>query len=123
MTDEKDLIGRKITGIGGNEDCVWINFDGYDDRHNRKEITLKIWDGGQSCCEHRYMNVQDDLDYYVGSTYLGWDLGDCDNVDHEYDVHEIQFLNIKTSLGDISISNHNEHNGYYGGFYIQSSVI
>ena len=35
-------------------------------------------------------------------------------------VHEVQFLNIETSLGIITFETHNEHNGYYGGFYIKA---
>ena len=37
----------------------------------------------------------------------------------EYEVHEVQFLKIRTSNGDITFETHNIHNGYYGGFYIE----
>lgn len=26
-----------------------------------------MFDGGQSCCENRYMNCDDDLDYFSGA--------------------------------------------------------
>lgn len=81
--------------------------------------TKTIYDGGQSCCEHRYWVVDDDLNHYIGADYLGWELADWETEDESYDVHEIQFLNIKTSVGDINIASHNEHNGYYGGFSIR----
>jgi hypothetical protein len=31
-------------------------------------------------------------------------------------VHETQFLIVDTTKGSFTIVNHNEHNGYYGGF-------
>ena len=34
------------------------------------------------------------------------------------EIHEIQFLDVKTSKGVFQISNHNVHNGYYGGFWV-----
>ena len=32
--------------------------------------------------------------------------------------HEVQFLEIKTDRGVLTMANHNEHNGWYGGFWI-----
>lgn len=83
---------------------------------------LTIWDDGQSCCEHRYMSTDDDLLYYNGSTLLDLELKSVIYEDHEYDTHEIQFLDIKTSYGVFTMVNHNEHNGYYGGFWIQAKL-
>ena len=40
------------------------------------------------------------------------------DVEEEYETHEVQFLEIKTSKGIFTMSTHNEHNGYYGGFAI-----
>ena len=36
------------------------------------------------------------------------------------DVHEIQFLDVKTDKGIFQMANNNEHNGYYGGFLIEA---
>ena len=33
-------------------------------------------------------------------------------------MHEVQFLALVTSKGEVVFSSHNEHNGYYGGFSI-----
>lgn len=87
------------------------------------KTSLSLFDYGQYCCEHRYMHTDDDLKSFNGARVsriyivevqakknVGED--DCDNYD------DIQFLKIETSEGDITITSHNEHNGYYGGFDI-----
>lgn len=80
---------------------------------------IKLWDDGQSCCEHRYMVCEEDLSHYIGATYYGWSVVDGPTVDGESEeVKECQFLNVNTSLGEFQVANYNEHNGYYGGFYI-----
>jgi len=79
---------------------------------------LKLWDDGQCCCESRYMDTDDDLTEYAGSRLLDFELKSADCVDSEYEVHEVQFLDVKTDKGVFTMSNHNEHNGYYGGFWI-----
>jgi hypothetical protein len=34
-------------------------------------------------------------------------------------VHEVAFLEVTTDRGVFQMKNHNEHNGYYGGFLIR----
>lgn len=41
---------------------------------------------------------------------------------NQNDVHEVQFLVVHTDKGDLTMSSHNEHNGYYGGFSIEARV-
>lgn len=82
--------------------------------------TLAIFDGGQSCCENRYMSTDDDLQWYTGALFVGWDLGEFKDEGKGYEQHEIQFLNIRTSKKVIVCQTHNEHNGYYGGFWISA---
>ena len=78
---------------------------------------LKFEDDAGYCCERRYMsNDGDDLSEYVGARYVGYEVKDAPFIEDEYDLHEVQFLEIKTSKGSITLSMHNEHNGYYGGF-------
>ena len=86
---------------------------------------LKLWDGGQSCCESRYMRTDDNLEEYIGATLIGGELKDAPNVsdDDEYGEHEVQFLEIQTSKGPLTMASHNEHNGYYGGFYIEARAL
>ena len=80
--------------------------------------TLKMFDDGQSCCEIRYMETADNLSEYDGAVLLDFELKDAPNQEDEYGAHEVQFLDVKTSKGVFTMSNHNEHNGYYGGFWI-----
>lgn len=80
-------------------------------------VHIAIWDNGQSCCENRYMSTDDDVATLVGGKLLhvdakpGPEIGDDDD-----NYHEQIFVEIATTKGLITIVNHNEHNGYYGGF-------
>jgi len=81
--------------------------------------TLSVWDDGQSCCENRYMSTEDELGYFVGGNLLKLELVDAPNIDGaDGGTHEVQFLDVHTSKGMFQVANHNEHNGYYGGFGI-----
>lgn len=82
---------------------------------------LQFADGGQSCCESRYMVCDDDLSAFAGATFTGAELMDGPEPAGRDDVHEVQFLHVATSRGKFTVSNHNEHNGYYGGFCIRCS--
>jgi hypothetical protein len=68
------------------------------------------------------MTTDDNLDLYVGARYLGYEVKDGPDQDVVYDIHEIQFLDIRTDQGVFQLANHNEHNGYYGGFDLAVSV-
>lgn len=80
---------------------------------------IKIYDDGQSCCEHRYLVGDDRLSEFTGAILLDIEVADAPNVGAGYDRHEVQFLRLHTDKGIVVFSNHNEHNGYYGGFLIQ----
>ena len=84
---------------------------------------LKMFDDGQSCCEDRYMKTDDDLADYQGATLLDFELKDAPNMEDKHGVHEVQFLDVKTSNGVFQMANHNEHNGCYGGFWIVARSI
>lgn len=88
-----------------------------------EDFTLVIWDNGQSCCEHRYMSCDDNLSEHVGETLLDFELKDAPNAEDTYGEHEIQFLDVVTDRGRFQIANHNEHNGYYGGFSIAANIF
>lgn len=83
---------------------------------------LNLWDDGQSCCEIRHMEMDRDLSYFVGATLIDIGIKDAPSIEDNYDIHEIQFLEVHTSKGVFQAANHNEHNGYYGGFSIRASV-
>ncbi len=140
MSDTQLGLGVMIKMLGGNADSVAA----FESGLNKQIVALylgtddalhfifsgghrmKLYDAGQSCCENRYMRTDDDLSYYVGATLLGATVEDApegsagDDISHE--VHEVQFLHVKTSKGTFTMSTHNEHNGYYGGFYVVAAV-
>jgi hypothetical protein len=81
--------------------------------------TLNIFDSGQSCCESRYMRTDDKLEDFIGATLLNIELKEAPNMEDEDGDHEVQFLELMTSKGALTMASHNEHNGYYGGFAIK----
>ena len=106
----QDSVGKEIKSIVLEEKELTIGFDG---------SRLALWDDGQSCCEDRYMYTDDKLSDFIGSEFLGAEIRDGPEEQGEYgDVKESQFLVIDTSVGQFTIVNYNEHNGYYGGFAI-----
>jgi|SRR3990172_5778451 len=82
---------------------------------------LKLHDNSLTCCEKRYMVTDDNLNDFIGAILLRIEIRDAPDVINEIlEVHEVQFLAVTTSKGIFTISNHNEHNGYYGGFSIEA---
>lgn len=128
-------MGVMLGILGGNEETVnsiksslnkvieTIKLDGDDLVISFTDNTkLTIWDGGQSCCESRYMTTDDNLSDFNGAVLLDLELKSADDIDNGWEVHEIQFLDVKTSNGVFTMVNHNEHNGYYGGFYVKAKL-
>lgn len=79
---------------------------------------IRIYDDGQSCCEHRYMTTDDNLQAFVGTKFVEAAVQAAANRPNEWGEHEVAFLIIMTSLGAFTVETHNEHNGYYGGFWL-----
>ena len=112
----KAALGKTIDVVELVEDALRIKFT--------DETGIYFYDDGQSCCEHRYMVCDDDLLSFSAATLDAAELADAPEVEDEYgEVHEVQFLRVSTSKGVIVVSNHNEHNGYYGGFSIRVRSI
>ncbi len=113
-----DALGKKIDRVdldkGNDRDTLRL--------HLADGTTLLLWDGGQSCCESRYMSTDDDLKHHHGETLMGVEIADGPSVEDEYGDHEQQFLRVKTTGGVITVVTHNEHNGYYGGFHIEAAT-
>lgn len=84
---------------------------------------LVLADWGQSCCEHRHMSTDDDLNYYLGAKFLKVEIENGPETKEGYDYHEQQFMRVYTDRGVFVIVNHNEHNGYYGGFSVGASFV
>jgi hypothetical protein len=111
----RNALNKKITALSlGYDDALHFTFeDGYK---------MRLFDDGQSCCESRYMRTDDDLDWYVGSVLLGAEIREAPDIaDDDSNVHEVQFLVVETDKGSFTLSSHNEHNGYYGGFSIRAA--
>lgn len=116
----KDYIGKSIAKMTIDNDILVISFfDG--------DQSIEFCDYAQSCCENRYMRTDDDLSYFGHAIFYGAKIdyaAETHQIDDGRDCcHEIQFLSIKTSLGFITVSNHNEHNGYYGGFHVVVDLL
>ena len=109
-------LGKKITKLYLGEALEMTFEDG---------SKMFLTDEGQSCCEHRYMSTDDTLSEYEDSTFQDVELknGPSVEVEEGYGVHDVQFLDIKTSKGIFTISSHNEHNGYYEGFDITAEIF
>ena len=131
-------IGVMLGILGGNEETVntvknslnktikkvWL--DKETDKLNFKFTDgtgMRLFDDGQSCCEHRYMMTDDDLTEFENSKLLDIELKSAPDQEDEYGTHEVQFLDVKTDKGVFQMANHNEHNGYYGGFWLVASPI
>ena len=80
--------------------------------------TLTLTDVGRSCCESRYMTCDDDLATFAGATLRDIELREGSEAeDEDSEVHETMFVHVITDKGTIVVTTHNEHNGYYGGFW------
>lgn len=104
-------LNKRITEIQLAGDALSIKFD--------DNTGIKLCDDSQQCCEHRYMNTDDDLSFYTDSVFTGIEIGEClEEIKGDFEVVECQFLKVNTSKGTFTVANYNEHNGYYGGFDI-----
>ena len=112
MENLKLYVGKVIDSVVlGSDDALHFVF--------ADESKMKLWDDGQSCCENRYMMTDDDLSFYSGSVLVNIEVRDAPDMGGGYDVHEVQFLEVMTNRGCFTMTTHNEHNGYYGGFYVR----
>lgn len=114
VTAVKSALNKKIKSVKLEGERLKFIFD--------DDSTLQLWDDGQSCCESRYMSTDDDITYYIGAKLTGFELKEAPEIENEWGSHEVQFLEVQTDKGVFTISSHNEHNGYYGGFAIVASV-
>lgn len=110
-------VGKQIKSIEFDGDKLMLMLDDNN--------TLDIWDNGQNCCERRYMTTDDNLAEYVGARLLNIAVKPCIIPPAEWmeddsgDCHDIEFLEVMTTKGAFTMTNHNEHNGYYAGFDVR----
>ncbi len=108
-------LDKTIAGIHIEDNNLYINFT--------DDTALRVWDGGQSCCEHRYMVCDDNLNEYVGAKLTNVYSKPATYTDDNWgNVHETMFLDFETTNGVFTIVNHNSHNGYYGGFWVEGEI-
>jgi hypothetical protein len=100
--------GRPIECVTLMDDVLVIRF--------QNNSAIRLLDRGQDCCERRYMTTDDDLHYFSGALLLSAEVLDAPSIDAGDESHDVQFLHVTTSKGVFTVSTHNEHNGYYGGF-------
>jgi len=111
----QSCVGQTIDKVSLENDCCIFTF--------RSGLKVQFSDEGQSCCESRYMTTDDNLSDYVGATWLNAEIKEAPSFEAEYDEHDIQFLEFSTTNGALTFSSHNEHNGYYGGFWIVAKQL
>jgi hypothetical protein len=113
----KEALNKKIKEIDLNEYRLFIGFtDG-------SKITLS--DEGQSCCEERYMHSddKDSFPHYIGSELIKVELKEAPQIESKWGTHEVMFMVVTTSKGAFTIETHNEHNGFYGGFWVVCKAV
>ena len=103
-----EYYGRTICEAEIVDDRLRLTLDG-----GKK---IEIWDDGQSCCEHRFMTCDDDLSSLLGHKIVRIEVKNGPDAPAEYDCHETCFVEIGTDQNFVTLTNHTEHNGYYGSF-------
>jgi hypothetical protein len=104
----EEYYGRTITGASMSDERLRLTFT--------EGPAIEIWDNGQSCCERRYMRTDDNLETLIGGKLVRIEAKDGPDLEDGWECHEQVFVEVGTDQGFITIANHNEHNGYYGGF-------
>lgn len=108
--DPAKFYGRKIKKAFIENDKFVIEFT--------DKSQISIWDNGQSCCENRYMTCDDEPSSLKGGKLINIEVKKHEDSENDWgEVHEECFVEIATDKkGFITLVNHNQHNGYYGGF-------
>lgn len=119
---ETEHKGKKITNLRLVSDDQNYDAD-YLSVVLDSNTELRLYDDGQSCCEHRYMHTDDSLDDFIGAEFIDVEVRGASDVEDKYGTHEVQFLLINTNIGTFTVETHNEHNGYYGGFAIRAILL
>lgn len=114
-TSKPELVGETITDAVLGADALRLTFS--------NGVVVELEDAGQSCCEHRYITTDDDPSNLIGGALLHITTKPGPSEDTDYDVHETMFVEIQTTKGFITLTTHNLHNGYYGGFAVGLNII
>lgn len=103
--------------------CLDSDRDGTFQIHFTNGNILEVDDNGQSCCEHRYITCDDDLEGLRGQRVVSIEVTHCNEGEGGYDCHEQAFVRVQFSRYAVTLCTHNEHNGYYGGFCLRVRLL
>ena len=111
-------LGRIISNAQMDEDvcedgALVLEFEGGG--------VLTLWDAGRSCCENRYITCDDDLSELAGKVLSAIEPKAGPEIEDEWgQMHEQMFIEVLCADGtNATLTTHNEHNGYYGGFWLK----
>lgn len=110
------FVGKIISSVVlGSDDKLHFIFE--------DKSKMMLWDDGAMCCERRYMTIDDDLSFFVGTRLVSVEVRDAPDLGSPYNsdndtMHEVQFVEIMTNRGCFTVASHNEHNGFYSGFSV-----
>ena len=114
--DYEQSCGKVITTADIYDEKLLIRFN--------DETAIWIYDDGQGCCEWRHMSTDDDLSSLIGHHLVSIEQREGPMIEDECgDCHDICFVIIQTDVGSVTLVNHNEHNGYYGGFCLVIKTV
>lgn len=108
-----EASGRTIRSIEVDEGGATLWFD--------DGSRLSLRDTADYCCEERHMTCDDDIGFFEGAKFLGYDVREVMKFDGSH-AHDCAFLLVHTSLGEFNVAAHNQHNGWYSGFSIEARV-
>ena len=106
-------VGKAITAVTLEDNVLVLRLEGGQE--------LVFSDNQQNCCESRWMSTDDNLEEYVGAQFVGAELKGHSSLPGG-EAHDIEFFEVQTTKGCFTMVNHNEHNGYYGGFGLEVTL-
>lgn len=87
-------------------------------------MALDLSNAENDCCKTS-ISCDDDLAFYVGSSFQGAEFRPVAPVRMEDDefFHDVGFLEVSTSAGSFTVASHVLHNGYYGDFDLEAKTV
>lgn len=99
----KNSLGKTIKALELVDNQLLFTFD--------DDSKIRVFDDGQDCCETRYMSTDDNMADHLGAKLERIEIKDAPDIIDDNEVHAVQFLEVTTSNGCLTLANHNEHNG------------
>ncbi len=120
----------KAVGVTHDGSISWVALKSPADYDLRLQFEMDA-----QCCEILFFERIHNNYEFAGAELLGWDYSagqydavipddDADNAGEEYGTQaESGFLNIRTSLGVLTLCAYNQNNGYYSGFTFSVELL